>query len=438
MPPLRLPRPALASPLVLLAALAAPARKLEVGPGKTYATPSAAASAAQAGDTVEIAPGVYPKDVATWRANNLVLRATAKYAHLRADGAHAGGKGIWVIAAHDVTVENIEFSGAKVPDENGAGIRIEGRNLKIRNCYFHDNENGILGGAGHLVIENTEFFNNGFGDGFTHNMYVSPADTFTLIGSFTHHARIGHNVKSRAKVNRILYNRITDDADGTASYNIDLPNGGVAYIIGNVIQQSPNSDNTTLVSWGAEGLNGTDNRVYISHNTLVNDMSRGTFISLSGTPSVAKAVNNLFVGPGTLFSGKLDTLGNLLTQSPAFVDRAAYDYRLTAGSPAVDKGKNPGAGDSASLIPAQQYVHPAAVAARPVQGAIDVGAFEYSSGNPVRSGGRTGKAGPQPGRGHRLPGLYPVWISKAGNDGILDVVTPLGSTARIPAPAPLH
>jgi hypothetical protein len=55
-----------------------------------------------------------------------------------------GGKGIWVISGNDTVVENIEFSGAAVPDANGAGIRFEGVNLTVRNCYFHHNQNGIL------------------------------------------------------------------------------------------------------------------------------------------------------------------------------------------------------------------------------------------------------------------------------------------------------
>lgn len=394
-------------------------KKFEVGPGKAYTAPSAVASLVKDGDTVEIAPGVYPADVATWRANNLVLRATARYAHLRADGAHAGGKGIWVFAGNNITAENIEFSGAKVPDENGAGIRAEGRSPTIRNCYFHDNENGILGGSGEsdVLIENSEFNNNGFGDGFTHNMYIGPVRSLTLRGSFTHHAKIGHNVKSRARINHILYNRITDDADGTASYSIDLPNGGLAVIIGNLIQQSPRSDNPSLFAWGAEGLTGTDNRVYLSHNTFVNDMSKGTFISLSGTPTVAKAMNNLFVGPGTFSNAKLDTAGNVTTLSPAFVDRANFDYRLTAASPAVDKGKDPGMADSLSLSPTLQYLPPHGTLSRPTVGPRDAGAFEFQEGMGLRPDSPAPK---------RVKGRKGATLHRAHPGLILSAETPAG------------
>jgi len=59
-------------------------------------------------------------------------------------------------------------------------------------------------------------------------------------------------VKTRSRYVYILYNRISGE-DGTDSYEIDIPNGGRAYIIGNVIQQGPNSPNRSLIEFGAEG-----------------------------------------------------------------------------------------------------------------------------------------------------------------------------------------
>ena len=92
---------------------------------------------------MRIDPGEY-LDCAVWRASDLVLAAPAGAAHVR-DRACAG-KAIWVIAGDDVVVDNVTFSGARVPDENGAGIRAEGRNLTVRNSRFYDNENGLLAG----------------------------------------------------------------------------------------------------------------------------------------------------------------------------------------------------------------------------------------------------------------------------------------------------
>jgi hypothetical protein len=148
------------SSLLLSAALAslcatASARILEVGAGKAYPKPSAAAAVAKHGDTVAIAPAVYSGDVAVWTADNLLLMGTAEYAHIKANGANAMGKGSWVIQGDACKVRNIEFSEARVPDENGAGIRLEGNGITISDCYFHHNENGILtgGGSGEIIIE---------------------------------------------------------------------------------------------------------------------------------------------------------------------------------------------------------------------------------------------------------------------------------------------
>ena len=70
---------------------------LEVGPGKQFTRPSQAAKAARDGDVIEIAAGTYAKDAAVWRANNLTIRGVGGRAHMRADGADAEDKGIWVI-----------------------------------------------------------------------------------------------------------------------------------------------------------------------------------------------------------------------------------------------------------------------------------------------------------------------------------------------------
>src|SRR5690349_404830 len=113
---------------------------LHVGATREFKRPSAAARVARDGDTVEIDAGIYAGDAAVWRGNRLTIRGLGGRAHLRADGAHAEGKAIWVIKGNDTTIEGLEFSGATVPDHNGAGVRLEGAGLVVRDCYFHDNE----------------------------------------------------------------------------------------------------------------------------------------------------------------------------------------------------------------------------------------------------------------------------------------------------------
>lgn len=314
-----------------------------VGPGKTYATPSLAAAAAQSGDIIAIDAGTYTDNTATWSASNLTIRSVGGTAHMRwLTGQIPNGKAIWVITGANTTIENIEFSGAKVSDANGAGIRQEGAGLTLRSCYFHDNENGILTSAGDwdILIEYSEFANNGYGDGYTHNLYIGNIRKFTFQHSYSHHAKVGHNLKSRAKENQILYNRIMDEASGNSSYTLDFPNGGTTYVIGNLIQQGPLTDNSGIMSYAAEGGSNPDQHLYVTSNTFVNDYDRGTHIYVGGsTPIFAR--NNLFIGPGTIYNGpgSVNLTTENLTTTAGLTDRANYDYHLAATSPAINRDR---------------------------------------------------------------------------------------------------
>jgi hypothetical protein len=308
-----------------------------------------------------------------------VIRAASRFAHLKAPAVIPNQKAILVIQGNNTVVENIEFSGASVHDRNGAGIRQEGSNVAVRNCFFHDCEDGILGGSGSVLIEYSEFAACGFGDGYSHNMYIAACDSFTLRFCYTHDAAEGHTVKSRAFRNYILYNRI-ESANSTTSYEINLPNAGRSFIIGNQIQQGTGTHNSTIIDYGSEGIAGHDTSLFVINNTLVNDRSSGTFISISNTQTRPEVCNNLFVGGGAVSNRPLDSAGNVITDSPGFADRANFDYHLTSSSPAVDKGVNPGSIGSYQLAPQFEYVKDAAGRPRSVLGSgLDAGAFEFSS-----------------------------------------------------------
>ena len=169
------------------------------------------------------------------------------------------GKGILIInsnaTAYDVTINNFAFSGAKVADHNGAGIRHQAGNLVLNNCYFHDNEDGLLSGnLGTVTINNSEFAYNGYGDGQSHNLYVGYISSLTINNSYFHDANVGHEIKSRALSTTITNSRIYDGPTGTASYSIDLPDGGNALIQNNVIEQGPLSQNRNNYRlWGGQG-----------------------------------------------------------------------------------------------------------------------------------------------------------------------------------------
>jgi hypothetical protein len=359
---------------------------LRVGLGKEFLVPSIAADFAGDGDVVEIDQGTYDGDTAIWRANNLTIRAAGKRVHLRAQGASAEGKAIWVVKGNNTTIENIEFSGAKVSARNGAGIRLEGAGLTLRRCYFHDNETGILTGANaasDVLIENSEFAGNGAGDGMSHNIYVGAVRSFTLRFSYIHHAVVGHNVKSRAARNYVLYNRVTDEQTGNSSYLVEFPNGGLAYVIGNLLQKGVHAENTTLVSYGAEGLVQGVNKLYIVNNTLVNERPEGgKFVFAAAGTSAAMAVNNIFAGRGTVAEGPLTLRSNLTGERSDLLEAGQFDYRLKRGARAVAAGEDPGEAEDFSLRAEAEYVHPLSGRKRAARNSPDLGAYSFAGERP--------------------------------------------------------
>ena len=371
----------------LTSSTASAGQVLQVGAGKPYKTPSAAAKVAKNGDVVEIDASTYWGDVAVWSQDNITLRGVGGRAHLKARGKTAQGKAIWVIKGNNITVENMEFSGARVADKNGAGIRFEGAGLTIRNSHFHHNEIGILVNgnlASDILIEGSEFHHNTLANQHYsppgHNIYVGKVRRFTLRNSYVHHASVGHNVKSYAQENYILYNRIMDEELGNSSYLLDLAEGGDAYVIGNVFQQSQYTDNYTMVSYAAEAnRNDASQYLYFVNNTLVNDAGKGTFVN-NHSVAPATLLNNLWVGNGKILQGFGDELaGNIITQNAGFVNPAGYDYRLMQGSVAIDQGVEPGyAHNGFSLQPLFHYVHPLEVTTRPLENECDVGAYEFT------------------------------------------------------------
>ncbi len=377
---------------------------LEVGPGKPYAAPCQAFSAASPGDVVEIdADGDYDGDVCAFDVDELTIRGVGGRATVDATGTVIPNqKAIRVIQGDDAVVESVAFVGASVPDHNGAGIRQEGTNLTVRNCAFVDNEMGILAGdnaQSEILIEYSEFGGNGFGDGLSHNFYINHVAKLTLRYSYSHSAHIGHLAKTRAHENYILYNRLTGE-DGTQSYELDVPNAGRTYVIGNLFHQGPNTDNGGFLSYGAEGPDNPSDELFVVNNTFVNERSGGTFLNIDSRVSTAVVVrNNIFFGSGTIVTQGSALVEASCTDDPLFVSPSSFDYRLgSASSPCVDAGVEPGMGAGLSLEPTHHYVHPAGEQGRTPVSTIDIGAYELGGGV-AGSGGQGGGGGGSGGSG---------------------------------------
>jgi hypothetical protein len=277
-----------------------------------------------------------------WAQRRLTIRGVGATPVLVADGQLAEDKAIWVIRGGDIDVSNIAFEGARASDRNGAGIRFERGRLRVHGCRFSDNENGILAGNAEdaeLVVEDSEFARAPRDRGpLMHLLYVGRIARFTLTGSRLHQGFEGHLVKARARESRIRYNLLYDGPGGMAAYELEFPNGGLAYVTGNVIGQSAETTNAVLVAYGAEGNAWPDSALYLSHNTLVSERWQGAWflrVWKDNLPAATEvlAVNNLTVGPGLFslaaggsFSGNYPALGMALG------DPATLDFRLAGDS----------------------------------------------------------------------------------------------------------
>ena len=315
------------------------------------------------GDTVEIDAEEYRGDVAVWSRDRIVIRAVGGRARLVAAGAVAEGKAIWVVRSRYLVVENIDFIGARAPGRNGAGIRFERGHLVVRNCVFLDNENGMLTGNEadtQLEIEGSEFGRNGHGDGYSHNLYVGTIARLTVSASYFHHARVGHLLKSRAAESRILFNRLTDESGGTASYELEFPSGGIAHVVGNIIEQGALTSNPALISFGAEGYRWPRNELHLVNNTLIDKRAGGgVFLVVNSESRRLVATNNLLVGAGTLQSaGAGDFRNNFNAQPDDFVNPDQFDYRLRASSPLAGRGVRPETERHLHSETLREYLHP--------------------------------------------------------------------------------
>ncbi|MDR7271144.1 hypothetical protein J2X20_003802 [Pelomonas saccharophila] len=341
---------------------------LKVGPKRAVKSLAAAARQARDGMVVEVDAGEYRADVATWRQHGLILRAVGGRVSLVAAGAHAQGKGIFVTAGRRQRIEGFDFIGAAVPDRNGAGIRVEAGSLTLVDCRFADNENGLLTANDESIeldIVDCDFGPIALREGKTHNLYVGTIKRLAVTGSYFHHGQLGHLLKSRAARNHILYNRLSDEIGGRASYELEFPNGGVAVVMGNLIVQSSTTQNPHLISFGVEGAKWEQQALYLVNNTLVDQLPGGG-IWLRVTPPQAEVVlaNNLLVGgPKLAAEGHWTRRANFAADWDEFVQAVRDDYRLKADSALRGKAADAGEGGGLKLMPTREYRHPHTTAA---------------------------------------------------------------------------
>lgn len=316
---------------------------LTVGAGQQFSTIAAAVAAAHDGDLILVQAGTYVNDFVTVTAK-ITLVGVGGMVNMVATVPPPNLKAIMLVD-NDVNVQNFSFAGCAIPDAsggNGAGMRIEAGAVNLYNCAFIHNQDGILGGPVYgtpqaLVIDHCVFSQNGSGTGYTHNVYLGNWASVTVTNSVFEGANVGHDFKSRASVNyltnnifRDVYSDFTGTGSGTASYNIDLPNGGQDTIINNIIEKGPNAENVSMIHFGGEGIPYAGSSLLVQGNKFVDDMGPQALGILNQTSISATVTGNNF---GTLDPNKLISGPGTLTSNVTGSGTALPDSTLTGVLP---------------------------------------------------------------------------------------------------------
>ncbi len=202
----------------------------------------------------------------------------------------------------NLRIENVTFRGARSADRNGAGIRHEGRDLTIVDCIFEGNENGVLStGAekGNVEVHNSTFLNSGHGDGQSHGIYLSSGNSLLINHARFIGTKIGHHVKSLARITTVQ-NSYFDDAGAGTSYTVDVTRGGDAIVKDNFIIQRDSAQNATIINYD-DDRGGKPGALTIEGNRIVNFHPFGRFYR-NGTDIDPVTQNNTISNDG---SGRL-------------------------------------------------------------------------------------------------------------------------------------
>ena len=368
--------------IVLLCVVTAQAAVHTVAPGQSL---SAALKQAADGDEIQLLAGEHHAQVGVIHQKRITLRGVGGRPVLHAAGASAEGKAILVVRNGDVHIDNIEFRGARVPDHNGAGIRFERGRLRVTRCAFIDNQNGILTanfGDAELTVQDSEFAQAPAGTTLPHLLYVGGIARVTLTGNRFSGGNQGHLVKSRAREHHVRYNQLVDGVGGRAAYELEFPNGGLAFVVGNVVGQSADSSNPALLSFGAEGSDGRPHALHVVNNTFINSGLRpAIFVRVHRdklkTEVEQRLANNLFLGLGLPDAQLSDlALGNFLASPTVLLDADVGAYTLHPLSLLRGRGVEPGTARGVDLRPAFEHVLPVGTRAIRSPQAWSPGAFQ--------------------------------------------------------------
>ena len=307
---------------------------------------------------------------------------------------------------------------------NGAGIAANNSELQIVNVDLSNNSVIRDGGAlysrnGDSTLNNVTFTGNSAGDEGGAVYTIDSSDVFTNAEFGSNNAESGGAVFSSSSDTEITDSSFSNNSatnDGGAIYgdggspviistvfadNIANSSGGAFFSRGN--HTVANSLFAGNVSSSGGGIFNLNNSPSVVNSTFSDNIAReGSAIAFSGDredrPSIANSIiydNSTFANGDSIAAGETRlSVSNSLVEGgfegegnldvdPQFVAPDNFDYRLNAGSPAINAGNNEATVLSGQGDDAVELTEDLAGNNRTVGNAVDLGAYEGAAREPV-------------------------------------------------------
>ena len=253
--------------------------------------------------TIRIAPGTY-RQCAVQQAGVIVYEAPQP-GNVTFIARSCEGKAAFVLRGIGAEIRGITFSNMRVPDGNGAGIRLEKGALNVAYARFENSQQGILTAddpAGRIYITRSTFTGLGTCEneaGCAHSLYVGNYGSLTVRESRFERGMGGHYVKARS-AQVTIENNSFDDANGRATnYMIDLPAGSIGRIADNWFVQGRDKENySAFIALGAEDLLHPSDGLQVVNNEarFVPGLSRNSTFLADWTASKVVMQGNRIAG----------------------------------------------------------------------------------------------------------------------------------------------
>ncbi len=258
----------------------------------------AVSAIADGSGTIMIAPGNY-RQCAVQEAGSIAFVAQ-QFGTVSISGA-CEGKAALVLRGQEARVEGIIFENIRVPDRNGAGIRLEAGNLTVRESMFRNSEQGILAGdnpGGAIRVEQSTFSGLGIcpdGGDCAHSLYIGGYGSLSVVRSRFERGTGGHYVKTRTPRVEITDSSFDDSQGRSTNYMIDLSNGATGVIARNTFVQGRDKENyTAMIMVAPEGAENPSDGLTIVDNdaSVAPGVTRRTAFVYDGSGADIRIENN--------------------------------------------------------------------------------------------------------------------------------------------------